>query len=146
MTPDEVIGQLSAPLSLRRRLAYVVVALLGLVGAGLIAVLWATERGLPARTQAAFGVLVVIGLGWASFGAWAVSRRTPLFARDRVVAGWLGMAAWAVFAVGALVVAPSVPVGLVVVVGALGAVGLVNLGVALRARSALLRRKAELGG
>jgi hypothetical protein len=44
------------------------------------------------------------------------------------------------------VVAPSVPVGLVVVVGALGAVGLVNLGVALRARSALLRRKAELGG
>ncbi|WP_250028464.1 hypothetical protein [Paractinoplanes maris] len=146
MTPEDVLGRLGAPLSLRRRIAYVGVAFLGLVGAALIGVLWATEPGLPARTQVSFAVLVAIGAGWAAFGGWAITRRTPLFARDRVVAGWLGLVAWTVFTVGSMVVAPAVPAWLIVLVALLGATAAANLTHAIRTRAALLRRKSELGG
>ncbi len=120
------------------------VALLGLVGAGLISVLWATEPGLPVRTRAALAVLVTVGLGWTTFGTWAVTRRTPLFARDRVIAAWLALGAWTVFAVGALVVAPTTPGWLITVALLLGATAVANLGVALRTRAGLRRRRAEL--
>ncbi|MBL7256910.1 hypothetical protein [Paractinoplanes lichenicola] len=146
MTPEDVLGRLDARLSPGRRIAYVVVALAGLVGSALIGLLWATEPALPTRTGVAFAVLIAIGLSWTVVGTWAVTRRTPLFARDRVVAGWLGLAAWAVFAGGALIVAPGVRGWPFVVVGALGVAAVVALVSALRTRSALLRRKAELGG
>ncbi|HET6707046.1 hypothetical protein [Amycolatopsis sp.] len=147
MTPEEVIARLAAPLSLRRRVGYVVLALAGLTGSGLIGLLWATEPGLPPRTQAAFAVLVAIGLAWAGFGGWAVTRRAPLFARDRVVAGWLGLAAWLLFAAGALVITTlrhRVDAGLLVVVVLLGGVAVVHLRTVRRGRAALLRRKEEL--
>nr|WP_221376732.1 hypothetical protein [Actinoplanes polyasparticus] len=144
MTPEDLLGRLDAQLSFRRRIAYAAVAFAGLAGSALIGVLWATEPHLPARTQVSFGVLVVIGAAWAIFGGWAVTRRTPLFARDRVVASWLGLAAWMVFAVGALLLAPSVPGWLIVVGCAMGVTAAANLAVALRARAALLRRRAEL--
>ncbi|WFE53847.1 hypothetical protein [Micromonospora sp. WMMD1155] len=149
MTPEEVLARLDAPLSLRRRVGYSAVALAGLTGSALISLLWATEPGLPPRTAVAFAVLVAIGLCWAVFGAWAVTRRTSLFARDRVVAGWLGLGAWLVFTVGALVItvprhrlAPSLPA----VVLTLGVVAVVNLWAARRARAALLRRRDALVG
>jgi hypothetical protein len=44
---------------------YVTLALAGLLGSGLIGLLWATEPGLPPRTRIAFAVLVAIGVGWA---------------------------------------------------------------------------------
>ncbi|WP_436531963.1 hypothetical protein [Actinoplanes sp. HUAS TT8] len=142
MTPDEVLARLDAPLSLRRRVFYLIVGLAGLTGSALIGLLWATEPGLPARTSAAFAVLVVIGLGWAGFGGWAVSRRAPLFARDRVIAAWLGAGAWLVFALGAVLIAVT-PVLLGVVL-ALGAVAAVNLWAARRARAVLRRRRDQL--
>jgi hypothetical protein len=149
MTPEEVLARLEAPLSMRRRVGYVVVALAGLTGSALIALLWATEPGLPPRTKVAFAVLVTIGLCWTAFGGWAVTRRAPLFARDRVVAGWLGVGAWVAFTLGASVITvlrhtfePSL-LGLVVTLGALAAV---NLRAARRARTALVRRKAEVTG
>ncbi len=144
MTPDDLLGRLDGRLSLGRRVGYVALALAGLVGSGLIGLLWATEPRLPGRTQVAFAVLVAIGVGWAAFGGWAVTRRAPLFARDRVVAGWLGLLAWTVFAVGALVVAPAVPAWLIVVAVTLGITAVANLGLALRRRSALLRRRDQL--
>ena len=149
MSPEEVLARLEAPLSLHKRVLYVILALAGLTGSALIGLLWATELGLPLRTQVAFAVLVTIGLCWATFGGWAVTRRTPLYARDRVVAGWLGIGAWAAFTIGALIITvlrhkfePSL-LGIVVTLGVLAAV---NLRAAQRARAALVRRKTELTG
>lgn len=145
MTPEEVLARLDAPLSTRKRLGYVAVGLAGLTGSALIGVLWATEPSLPTRTRAAFAILVLIGFCWAVFGGWAVTRRVPLFARDRVVAGWLGLGAWAIFAVGASIVAVirhSFEPSLLVI--ALGMVAVVNLRAARRARAALVRRRTEL--
>ncbi|GGM27057.1 hypothetical protein ACFFX1_16185 [Dactylosporangium sucinum] len=149
MTPEEVLARIEAPLSLRKRVGYLILALAGLTGSALIGLLWATEPGLPPRTKVAFAVLMTIGLCWAAFGGWAVTRRMPLLARDRVVAGWLGVAAWVVFTLGALVITtlrhklePSL-LGIVLTLGVLAAV---NLRAARRARSALVRRKAELTG
>ncbi|WP_426512158.1 hypothetical protein ACPPVO_16940 [Dactylosporangium sp. McL0621] len=147
MTPEEVLARLDAPLSLRRRVAYLVVALAGLTGSALIGLLWATEPGLPPRTQVAFAALMTIGLGWAGFGAWAVTRRVPLFARDRVVAAWLGAGAWLAFTTGALVITivrHKLEPTLLAVVVALGVLAAVNLRAARRARTALMRRRTAL--
>lgn len=147
MTPEEVIQRLEQPLSLRRRVGYVTVALAGLLGSGVVAVLWATEPGLPPRTKVAFAVLMAIGLGWATFGTWAVTRRAPLFARDRVVAGWLGIAAWVLFTVGALVITTlrhRVEPELILLVLVLGGVASVRLRAARRSRAALVQRREQL--
>lgn len=149
MSPEEMIARLEAPLSRRRRIGYVVLALAGLTGAGLIGVLWATEPALPTRTAVAFGVLVSIGLGWAAYGGWALTRRTPLFALDRVVAAWLAAVATGLFTAGSLAIAMardrvSVPlVGLTLV---LWTVAVLNLARARSRRAELLRRRRELGG
>ncbi|WP_030488587.1 hypothetical protein [Micromonospora chokoriensis] len=147
MTPEEMLARLDAPLSLRKRVGYLAVAFAGLTGSALIGLLWVTEPGLPTRTNVAFAVLVAIGLCWAAFGGWAVTRRTPLFARDRVVAGWLGVGAWLVFSVGALIISlvrqefEPLLLGVVLV---LGVVAAVHLRAARRARAALLRRRNAL--
>ncbi|MER7002027.1 hypothetical protein ABT297_03140 [Dactylosporangium sp. NPDC000555] len=122
-------------------------ALAGLAGSGLIGLLWATEPGLPPRTLVAFAVLAAIGLCWAVFGGWAVTRRTPMFARDRVVAGWLGLGAWLLFTVGAFVITTlrhKLEPSLLVVVSVLGVLAIVNLRAARRRRAALLRQKEQL--
>jgi len=147
MTPEEVVKQLEQPLSLRRRVGYVIVALAGLLGSGVVGLLWATEPGLPPRTEVAFAVLVAIGVGWATFGTWAVTRRTPLFARDRVVAAWLGIVAWLLFTVGVLVITTlrhRVEPELLLMVLVLGGVAVVGLRAARRDRAALLRRREQL--
>ncbi|MEU4518960.1 hypothetical protein AB0F52_09600 [Amycolatopsis sp. NPDC024027] len=103
--------------------------------------------GLPPRTKVAFAVLVAVGLAWAAFGAWAVTRRAPLFARDRVIAGWLGLTAWLLFATGALVITTlrhRVEPELLVVVPALGGVAVLRLRAVRHSRAALVRRKEQL--
>ncbi|MFF5225947.1 hypothetical protein [Dactylosporangium sp. NPDC000521] len=149
MTPEDLLARLGAPLSLRRRVGYLVLTFAALTGSGLIGLLWATEPGLPPRTKVAFAVLMAIGLGWAAFGGWALTRRTPLFARDRVIAGWLGVGAWLAFTVGAFIITTlrhKVEPSLLAVVVTLGVVAVVHLRVARRARAALLRRRTELTG
>ncbi|GAA2676600.1 MULTISPECIES: hypothetical protein [Actinosynnema] len=147
MNPEDVLGGLRPVLSLRRRVGYLLVGLGGLVGACLIGVLWATEAALPVRTAASFAVLMVIGVGWAGFALWVLTRRAPLYARDRVVAAWLGGAAWAVFSVGALVIVRGAAGGwLLGVIGGLGVVAVVNGWFAGRERARLLRRVRELRG
>ncbi|GAQ51325.1 hypothetical protein [Streptomyces acidiscabies] len=92
--PAELERVLAAEVSLRSRMRYVGIGLAGGCAATLIAVLWATEPDpLPARTQAAFAVLIAIGVAWAAFSGWALSRRRPLFARDRVLGARLALVA-----------------------------------------------------
>ncbi|MFD1373010.1 hypothetical protein [Actinoplanes sichuanensis] len=63
----------------------------GFTGSALIATLWATEPGrLPTRTAWAFAGLIFVGLAWAALAAWTAWKR-PLFADDRVIAGWLAV-------------------------------------------------------
>lgn len=97
VTPDRIVRGLS----LARRVGHTVAGLGGLLSAGLLGLLWATEpTPLPARTKAAFAALIAVGLTWAGLAAWALVRR-PLFAIDRVVTATLALilstvsAAWA---------------------------------------------------
>lgn len=90
--PEELEHALAAEVSLRSRMRHVAVGLAGGCGSALVAVLWATEpQPLPARTQAAFGALIAVGLAWGAFAGWALSRRRPLFARDRVLGARLAL-------------------------------------------------------
>lgn len=150
MNPDDMIGRLSGPLSPRRRIGNVVTLLGGLGGALFTGLLWATEPALPGRTHLAFGAMVTLGLAWAGYGAWALTRRTPLFALERVVAAWLAVAATVLLTTGtaAIAITRGTWAG---VAGIAVAATLAMLAVAflLRARAdraALLRRRHELGG
>lgn len=149
MNADDLISRLSGPLSLRRRVVTTVALLGGLLGAALVGLLWLTEPNLPGRTQLAFGVLVLVGLGWAGYGTWVLTRRTPLFALDRVIAGWLAVVATVLLVVLTVVVAVTrggVGFAAYAVVALLVAVAVGNLVRARALRAALLRRKRELGG
>ncbi|MEV6209380.1 transmembrane transport protein [Kitasatospora sp. NPDC051914] len=92
--PAELERALAAEVSLRSRMRYVAVGLAGGCAAVLVAVLWATEpRPLPPRTQAVFAGLIAVGLAWAAFAGWVLSRRRPLYARDQVLGARLALAA-----------------------------------------------------
>ncbi|MFI5845474.1 hypothetical protein ACIA8K_37800 [Catenuloplanes sp. NPDC051500] len=149
MNADDMIGRLSGTLSPGRRLAAVVALLGGLGGALVAGTLWATEPGLPGATRAAFAVMVAVGLGWCGWASWVLTRRAPLFARDRVIAGWLGLTASALLAAFVAAVAISrdtwEPAAIAMSVTLL-VVAVVNLVRARAHRAALLRRKRELGG
>ncbi|WP_240197647.1 hypothetical protein [Nonomuraea lactucae] len=94
MPAEEMIGRLTPVLSPRVRVRAVTALLSGLAGAAFVATLWASEPGpLPGRTRVAFGLFIVLGLAWACYGGWLITRRAPLFARDRVIAAWLAVAA-----------------------------------------------------
>jgi hypothetical protein len=149
MNPDDMIERLSGRLSLRRRIATVVAMLGGLTVAAVVGLLWATEPGLPPRTQLAFGAIVVAGLAWFGYGLWALTWRLPLFALDRVVAAWMGLAACGLVAVPVAAIAISrhrLEAVALTTVAALLVMATVNLIRARAHRTALLRRRRELGG
>ncbi|MBW1599302.1 transmembrane transport protein [Streptomyces sp. JJ38] len=99
--PEELERALAAEVSLASRLRYVAVGLAGGCGAALIAVLWATEpHPLPVRTRIAFAGLIAVGLAWAAFAGWVLSRRRPLFALDRVLGARLALLVTVVTCVG----------------------------------------------
>lgn len=149
MNADDMINRLSGPLSPARRLGAVATLLGGLGGALVAGTLWTTEPGLPGATQAAFAGMVAIGLGWCGWAVWVLTRRTPLFARDRVLAGWLGLAATGVlaaFVTAVTVLRDRVAPAAVAMAVLLLVAAVVNLVTARSHRAALLRRKRELGG
>ncbi|WP_217624546.1 hypothetical protein [Streptomyces sp. TRM64462] len=136
--PEELAGALAAEVSLRSRMRYVAVGLAGGCMAALIAVLWATEPGpLPARTRIAFAGMTAIGLAWAVFAGWVLTRRRPLFARDRVLGARLALAATTVTGASGTALATARGTAPVAVVTALGGAALAAAaGVTLaRARS-----------
>ncbi|MEV7990936.1 transmembrane transport protein [Streptomyces sp. NPDC086077] len=106
--PEELERALAAEVSLGSRMRHVAVGLAGGCAAALIAMLWATEpHPLPARTQAAFAGLIAIGLAWSAFAVRVLSRRRPLFARDRVLGARLALVATVVTAVSGTVLAAA---------------------------------------
>jgi len=89
-------------LSMRARVAYVVLALAASTMTIVVASLWMTEPALPLRTTVAFAVLTCIGTGWVFFSIWVLRSRHVLLARHRVIAGRLAVCFSGVFVVGCL--------------------------------------------
>lgn len=151
--PSVSAEQLLARLTHARgaRVSHLLLGLTGLLASTLAAALWATEPALPPTTQVVFGAFTVVGLVWAGFAGWVLSRRTPLFAKDRVVAGWLALIFSLLATAGTVLIASLRGDATAVLVGAVVGLALVTTATALlmRARSlraALLRRKNELSG
>ena len=92
ISAEETIAGLQDALSLRRRVR----SLVELCGAAavvvLTVVLWLTEDDLPMRTQLGFGAIAAVGLLTIARALRALRRRGRLFARDRVIAGWIAAA------------------------------------------------------
>jgi hypothetical protein len=89
-------------LSMRARVAHILLALAASTMTIVVASLWMTEPALPLRTTVAFAVLTFIGIGWVSFGIWVLRSRHVLLARHRVVAGRLAVCFSGVFVAGCL--------------------------------------------
>ncbi|MEZ0072966.1 hypothetical protein [Planotetraspora sp. GP83] len=88
-------------------------------------------------------------LAWAGYGGWAITRRAPLFALDRVIAAWLALAASVVTTVFTVTVAVQRGSGVTLAVALAAGAAFVAVAVllAVRAhfrRAALLRRTREL--
>ncbi|MCK2218569.1 hypothetical protein MF672_032950 [Actinomadura sp. ATCC 31491] len=150
LSAQDMIEHLGPVLSRRVRIRAVTTLLTGGAGAVFVGTLWWSEPGpLPGRTHLAFALCTVFCLAWAGYGGWLLTRRVPLFATDRVIAAWIGLAAS--LATTALVTVVAVQrgtgAGLALAVGGLFVA--VALALVLRAharRAALLRRMRELTG
>ena len=90
-------------LSMRARLAHVMLALVASAMTVIVTSLWLTEPALPSRTASAFGVLTCMGLGWTAFSVWVLKSRRVMLASHRVVAGRLAVLFTSVFVAGSLV-------------------------------------------
>ncbi|WP_235619212.1 hypothetical protein [Embleya scabrispora] len=78
----------------RSRLRGLGVGPAGGCGAAFVALLRATETGaLPTRTRIVIAAPIVVGPASAAFGTWALTARRPLYGHDRVVGGWIALAA-----------------------------------------------------
>jgi hypothetical protein len=132
----EIVRRIAAAqLSLGPRIAHGALLAAALAMTVVLASLWLTEPDLPLRTRAAFAVLAAIGALWSGYAAWVLTARRVLFARQRVVAGWLALAFTTIFTSGAFAIAgvTHFPAG-----WAAGALGLGLIGV-----SALVLRQAK---
>jgi hypothetical protein len=98
---------LAAELSLKARLVHVALLLIALAVAGVAGSLLLTEPDLPMRTQLAFAGIALIGLTWAGFATWVLTRRKILYARQQIVAGRMAVAFCTIFVIGALAAAVS---------------------------------------
>ncbi|MFG1627872.1 hypothetical protein [Kribbella sp. NPDC049227] len=110
ISAEETIAGLQDTLSLRRRVR----SLVQLFGAGAVVVLlgtlWLTEDGLPARTHIGFAAVIIVGLLTIARAAQVLHRRGRLFARDRVIAGWIAVGSTVLLAIG-LALAGRGPLG-----------------------------------
>jgi hypothetical protein len=89
ISADETIAGLQDALSLRHRVRSVVQLAGSTAVVTLVVVLALTEDDLPTRTQIGFGAVVGAGLLTMIQAVRALRRRGHLFARDRVIAGWI---------------------------------------------------------
>lgn len=122
-TLEDIRNLARSELSMKSRLAYVALLLVASAMTAVVLSLWLTEPALPGRTQAAFGILGLIGACWVGFAIWALATRRPLFARDEVIAGTMAVVFTGIFVAGAF--------GAVIVSGAAAAFGALATGVAM---------------
>jgi hypothetical protein len=116
-------------LSMPSRLGYVALLLAAMTMTGVVATLWATERGLPLRVHIAFGLMTAIGASWVVFAIWVLRHRRILLARHRIVSGRMAVTFTSIFVVAMLVLGyttgrsepyRAAAVGLVMLGGAVG--------------------------
>ncbi|MGV9305899.1 MULTISPECIES: hypothetical protein [unclassified Nonomuraea] len=150
LSAQEMIERLEPSLSPGRRLRAVTALVAGLAGAVFVAALWWSEPGpLPGRTHLAFALFTVFCLAWTGYGGWLLTRRVPLFATDRVIAAWIGLAASLATTAALAAAAVQRGAGLVLALAVGGLFVAAALVLAVRAharRTALLRRVRELTG
>ena len=100
-TPAPSIAALQATLAnevtLPSRVAHVALLLVSVCMATVMGALLVTEVGLPARTQIALVVMLLIACCWTGYAWWVLARRRVLYARHRVVAGGMALAFSLVF-------------------------------------------------
>lgn len=92
---------LSAP----ARYAHVALLLASVCMGVLLASLLATEPALPGRTRIAMSTMLAIAFAWTAYAGWVLTRRRPLMARHRVVAGWMAVTFTGMFVLGTGVLA-----------------------------------------
>jgi len=100
---EDMQSRMRSELSTGSRLGHTAVGVAGLGMAALALSLLATEPVLPVRTQAAFVVIALGGLGWTVFAVWVLTRRRVLLATHHVAASALATVLSAVFLTGAIV-------------------------------------------
>ena len=93
---------LDKELSRPSRIGYVTLLVASLTMTVVVASLWLTEPGLPARTRVAFALMTFIGLSWTGLAGWVLTRRRVLLGRDSLVAGRMAVTFTTAFVGGAL--------------------------------------------
>ncbi|AQR73406.1 hypothetical protein [Sphingomonas sp. LM7] len=94
-------------ISFRSRAAHLALLLVAIGASVVLGSLLATESGLPMRTTAALGGLLLINLAWGAYAVWVLAAHRTLLLNHRVVAGRIAAAAAAAFTVGAACVAAT---------------------------------------
>ena len=102
-----IAAELSAP----SRTRYLLLLLMSLISSSVVASLLLAEVALPLRTRVAFVLVLMIGLCWAVFAGWVLTRRRVLLARHRVFAARMAVAFTSLYTLGAFVVGYWTPVG-----------------------------------
>jgi hypothetical protein len=149
---DAELQQLTTRLlSPTARYAHVALLLAALGMSVLLGALLATEPDLPDATRAALAVMLGIGASWVVYALWVLRHRRPLFARHRVVAGWMAVVFTSLFAAGALAMAIASGGGAFYAAAATAGGGMLTLAIVLlvqayRQFARLQRRRLELEG
>jgi hypothetical protein len=134
----------AAELSPVARLGHVALMLVAAAMSIVLVSLLLTEPALPARTQVAFIVMLVIGLSWTAYAGWALAHRRGLLANLRVVAGRLAVSFTSVFVLGALGLALATGTTAFYLAAGLGAgMLLLAIGLLLRAKRHLANLQAR---
>ena len=130
------------------RYAHVLLLLAAAAIGIVVAALLLTEPALPLRTQAAFGVMVLIAGAWVAYSSWVLLHSRPLLQAHRVVAAYLATGFSGLFAcvaLAAVIVTGAAPAWFAAALGTLMLVAAVVLLVrARRNRNALQARRDEL--
>ena len=148
LTPDAPRILLDAELSLKARVAHVALLLVALIATAGLLSLWLTEPALPARTHAAFALLVAINVSWTLYALRVLTHRRVLFARHRIIAGRMAVTFTSVFLAGAVAVGVTTGAAAAFLAAGLG-VGMLVAAVAVlarahRAHARLTARRLEL--